>query len=68
MPKDKRTGEQAHFRQGLVLQHSKGQHLLINPRLLYYFSVYLYPVLFIPDIVDGIVEKTGLRPNDICLG
>lgn len=33
MPKSKDNKEKVHFRQGLVLQHSKGQHLLINPRM-----------------------------------
>ncbi|KAA6385831.1 MAG: putative Ribosomal RNA small subunit methyltransferase [Streblomastix strix] len=38
------------FKQGIVLQRTKGQHLLINPK-----------------IIDGIVEKSGIRGNDICL-
>ena len=45
MPKDKRKEEKVHFRQGLVLQHSKGQHLLINPRLLF-LCYYAFAVLF----------------------
>ncbi|KAH7830469.1 putative dimethyladenosine transferase [Monocercomonoides exilis] len=50
MPKIKTNDSKGQFRQGLVLQHSKGQHLLINPH-----------------IIEGIVEKAGLRSNDICL-
>ncbi|KAK2949022.1 putative Ribosomal RNA small subunit methyltransferase [Blattamonas nauphoetae] len=50
MPKVRSKEEKPAFRQGLVLHHSKGQHLLINPH-----------------IIDSIVEKAGLRANDVCL-